>query len=112
MTICRTLADIDAAALADHDGPLTQDQADLVAAILWACRALLQAPRSAVSAPLAPAAQEPPAMLPTVEEAAQELRIGRGRLYELLKCGELASVKIGSRRRIRRADLAAYVDAL
>jgi hypothetical protein len=32
--ICRTLAEVRAAALADHDGPLTQDQADLVAAIL------------------------------------------------------------------------------
>jgi hypothetical protein len=32
--ICRTLDDVRAAALADHDGPLTQDQADLAAAIL------------------------------------------------------------------------------
>jgi hypothetical protein len=32
--ICRTLAEVRAAAAADHDGPLTQDQADLVAAIL------------------------------------------------------------------------------
>jgi hypothetical protein len=32
--ICRTLAEIRAAARAEHDGPLTQDQADLVAAIL------------------------------------------------------------------------------
>jgi hypothetical protein len=31
---CRTLEEVRAAALADHDGPLTQDQADLVAAIL------------------------------------------------------------------------------
>jgi hypothetical protein len=32
--ICRTLGEVRAAAAADHDGPLTQDQADLVAAIL------------------------------------------------------------------------------
>lgn len=32
--ICRTLEEVRAAAAADHDGPLTQDQADLVAAIL------------------------------------------------------------------------------
>jgi len=34
MTICRTLDEVRAAALADHDGPLTQDAADLIAAIL------------------------------------------------------------------------------
>jgi hypothetical protein len=32
--ICRTADKVRAAALASHDGPLTQDQADLVAAIL------------------------------------------------------------------------------
>lgn len=32
--ICRTLEEVRAAAVADHDGPLTQDQADLVAAVL------------------------------------------------------------------------------
>ena len=32
--ICRTLNEVRAAAVADHDGPLTQDQADLAAAIL------------------------------------------------------------------------------
>lgn len=42
--ICRTLAEVRAAALADHDGPLTQAQADLVAAIL------ATAPRLAASA--------------------------------------------------------------
>lgn len=34
MTLCRTLAEVRAAAAADHDGPLDQNQADLVAAIL------------------------------------------------------------------------------
>lgn len=34
MPLCRTIADVQAAALADHDGPLTQDQADAVAVIL------------------------------------------------------------------------------
>lgn len=32
--ICRTLDEVRAAAMADHDGPMSQDQADLVAAIL------------------------------------------------------------------------------
>ena len=43
MTVCRTVAVVRAAALADHDGPLTQDQADLAAAIL----APHQAPQAA-----------------------------------------------------------------
>ena len=32
--ICRTAEEVRGAALAGHDGPLNQDQADLVAAIL------------------------------------------------------------------------------
>lgn len=43
MTTCNSLDEVRAAALADHDGPLTQDQADLVAAIL----APSQAPHAA-----------------------------------------------------------------
>lgn len=34
MTVCRTLDEVRAAAQADHDGPPTQDQADLIAVIL------------------------------------------------------------------------------
>ena len=34
MTICRTVEEVRAAAHAEHDGPLTQEQADLIAAIL------------------------------------------------------------------------------
>ena len=32
--ICRTIVEVRAAAADGHDGPMTQDQADLVAAIL------------------------------------------------------------------------------
>ena len=34
MNACRTIEEIRAAARADHDGPMTQDQADDAAAIL------------------------------------------------------------------------------
>ena len=34
MTVCKTVEEVRAAAQADHDGPLTQDQADDVAIIL------------------------------------------------------------------------------
>jgi hypothetical protein len=34
MVTCRSAEEVRAAAAADHDGPMTQDQADLTAAIL------------------------------------------------------------------------------
>ena len=44
-------------------------------------------------------------MLLTPEEAAQTLSIGRSKLYELLRVGSLASVRIGGSRRIPVAAL-------
>lgn len=46
------------------------------------------------------------------EEAAEELRVGRDRIFELIKTGALVSVKIGGSRRIRYSDLEAYVASL
>jgi excisionase family DNA binding protein len=46
------------------------------------------------------------------EEAADELRIARVRVFELMKSGALPSVKIGNSRRIRAADLEKYVASL
>ena len=43
MTTCRTVEEVRAAALEEHDGPLTQDQADLVAAILASSRQAAEA---------------------------------------------------------------------
>ncbi len=57
----------------------------------------------------------PPAaspMLLTVEETAAELRIARRRVFEMIRDGQLPSVKIGKSRRIRRDDLVAYVAKL
>ena len=34
MTTCMSVEEVRAAALADHDGPMDQNQADLIAAIL------------------------------------------------------------------------------
>lgn len=39
-------------------------------------------------------------VLLTVEEVAFALRIGRSRVFDLIKSGELASVKIGHSRRV------------
>ncbi|MFE7559067.1 helix-turn-helix domain-containing protein [Kitasatospora sp. NPDC057500] len=44
------------------------------------------------------------------EEAAEMLRIGRSKLYELLAARELTSIKIGRSRRIRPADVVAYIE--
>lgn len=41
----------------------------------------------------------------TVPEAAEKLRIGLGRCYELARCGRLRSIKIGKRILIPRAAI-------
>ncbi|MHB1521168.1 MAG: helix-turn-helix domain-containing protein [Ferrimicrobium sp.] len=48
----------------------------------------------------------------TVLEAAQELRIARSSVYKLMSRGELKSVHVGTRRLIRRSDLAEFVASL
>ncbi|MDA8039655.1 MAG: helix-turn-helix domain-containing protein [Actinomycetota bacterium] len=54
----------------------------------------------------------PPALLLTAEEAARLLAIGRTALYALLGTGELSSVQLGRRRRVRVSDLEAFVASL
>lgn len=53
-----------------------------------------------------------PTLLLTVEEVAGELRIARRRIYEMIRTGELPSVKIGKSRRITRAAVEEYVAGL
>ena len=48
----------------------------------------------------------------TVDEAAEQLGVGRTLLYELVNSGELESVRIGRLRRIPAAAIAVYVDHL
>jgi excisionase family DNA binding protein len=45
-------------------------------------------------------------------EAAAYLSIGRSKVYELMRLGQLRSVKIGASRRIPQAALADYIAAL
>jgi excisionase family DNA binding protein len=54
----------------------------------------------------------PATLLLTVEQTAAELHIARRRVFDLIRTGQLASVKIGTSRRIRSADLAEYVARL
>ncbi|MHB8294291.1 MAG: helix-turn-helix domain-containing protein [Acidimicrobiales bacterium] len=51
-------------------------------------------------------------MLLTVPQAAALLGLSRTRLYDLLASNEIKSAKIGKCRRIRPADLDAYVDRI
>ncbi|MET8401798.1 helix-turn-helix domain-containing protein [Streptomyces sp900116325] len=46
------------------------------------------------------------------EEAAEALAIGRSTVYELMADGSLKYIKLGRTRRIRRADIEAYVESL
>jgi excisionase family DNA binding protein len=55
---------------------------------------------------------DPRRLLLTVEQAAEHLSIGRGTIYELLRSGQLESVKIGRLRRVPYQALEAYVDRM
>ncbi|GAB4075263.1 hypothetical protein GCM10028781_00260 [Nostocoides australiense] len=51
-------------------------------------------------------------MLYTLSDVAAALSVGRSKVYELVRCGALPSVRIGGSRRVRSEDLATYVDSL
>lgn len=54
----------------------------------------------------------PSSLLLTVEQAARRLGVGRTLMYELLRTGQVPSVRVGRLRRIRPSDLAAYAGGL
>lgn len=56
--------------------------------------------------------EDQPRVLLTVEEAAEQLAIGRTAVYALLKSGELDSVRIGRLRRIPAISVENYVQQL
>lgn len=45
-------------------------------------------------------------------EAGELLGVGRSKAYQLIACGELPAVKIGTSLRVARADLESFVDRL
>lgn len=57
-------------------------------------------------------AEDIPPLLFTPEEVASFLRIGRHRVFDLIRQGDLRSVKIGSSRRVSARALVAYVAGL
>ena len=54
----------------------------------------------------------PTKLLMSAEEAARALGIGRTRMFELIRSGEVPSIKLGRSRRIRPEDLEQYVERL
>lgn len=54
--------------------------------------------------------QGTPTMLLTVAEVERELRLGRTRVYQLLRAGEIRSVRVGERAiRVTRDDLHKWI---
>ena len=51
-------------------------------------------------------------LLYRVTEVAAALGLSRAKVYQLIQAGTLASVKIDGSRRVKAADLRAYVDRL
>jgi excisionase family DNA binding protein len=51
-------------------------------------------------------------LLLSVEEAGEVIGVGRSTMYELLRAGEVESVRIGRCRRVPYSVLVAYVDRL
>lgn len=51
-------------------------------------------------------------LLLTVEDAAERLSLGRTKVYELIRSGELEAVRIGKSRRVPADALDAYVAGL
>ncbi|WP_203231162.1 helix-turn-helix domain-containing protein [Nocardioides caldifontis] len=56
--------------------------------------------------------EEMPPLLFTPEEIARLLHVGRSKVYDLLRTGELRSVKVGGRRRVSAKALADFVNGL
>ena len=56
--------------------------------------------------------QQIESFLYTVQEAAETLKMSRSKVYGLIKEGGLPSVKIGGSRRLRKQDIAQFVDSL
>jgi excisionase family DNA binding protein len=54
----------------------------------------------------------PLTLLLTPEEAAEALRVGRSKVYDLMRSGALRSVKIGGSRRISAIALAEFIAGL
>jgi excisionase family DNA binding protein len=96
--------------LSEHPSTVPTDPAAILARIT-ADLARLGQSLAARPAPVAIEAARP-RLLHTVEEAADQLSLSRSALYELIRVGEIDSVKVGGRRRITQTALDTYVTGL
>jgi excisionase family DNA binding protein len=53
---------------------------------------------------------DPPPMLLRIDEVAHHLRYGRTKVYELIKSGEIPSIKIGGNTRVPMKALQKWID--
>jgi excisionase family DNA binding protein len=98
-----------------HEAPMSSDATTDPAVLLARITAdLARLGQSIAAARLAPppAAPPRPRLLHTVEEAGERLSLSRSAVYELIREGEILSVKVGGRRRITQSALDAYVAGL
>lgn len=51
-------------------------------------------------------------LLLTINQVASLLNLGRTKTYEIVRSGKIKSLKVGSRRLIRREDVELYVNSI
>jgi excisionase family DNA binding protein len=81
-----------------------------LAALLAQLVHLLAQPATPLPQPVPPAPSQ--RVLFTVDEAAEQLGIGKTKAYQLVRSGALESVRIGRLRRIHRDSITAYATQL
>lgn len=64
------------------------------------------------SAPTTTESQNTGRVLLTVEAAARQLSVGRTTMYQLIKAGDIATVRVGQLRRVPAAALDEYIERL
>ena len=93
------------ALLASDAVSLTLDQRLRIAALL-----ARPAPPEVTPDPRPAAGTPVEAVVLTVEETAELLKVGRTTIYDLIQAGRLDSIMIGRLRRIRYTDVITYLD--
>jgi excisionase family DNA binding protein len=91
---------------------VTADRTAQINALLAQLAGLLVEPASSETESRPTARDVPPRLLLTVEEAAEQLGIGKTTTYALVRSGDLESVQIGRLRRIHIDAVAAYAARL
>lgn len=90
----------------------TPDITQLATTLAQLAEQLAHQPAEPTQPPEPEPAAAPQRVLLTVEEAAEQLSIGRTHMYTLIRSGEVTSVRIGNLRRVPADEIAAYVQRL